>query len=889
MKQRPSQLRRPVSALLIAGLAACSGAESPPRADGGDAAPFISTCTLPAPSEEATAPAGPHPERPAEGTLPATPAGWVQLGGRDLTPVGRLIPVGGYPLSLRALPAPYERFVLISSAGVSDNYLLLVDTSLSGAAAITARVTYRYARGDEYDPALFFGLALAQQGGLRAFASGGGYNLAPPAERDPLKQLHTVDAYRISGSPPTLLREAQLALPRGPTGLRYPAGLALSADEKTLYIAGHGDGSLTAMSAERGATLGQILGSVEDLGSFPYDVVLDESAGRAYVSLLGGELRSSKPLQVRDGLVAVDISDPRSPRRVRDNSLDLLLTTGRASEQLLRSGRRLLVSAADGDRVTSLDLDKLLVPLSAVPTTLDLTQGQGGLRGSSPTGMAVDPARGRLYVASARDNAVLVLDLATLNPIGRLPTAAYPTSVAVLPGGALAVACARGSNYFPSDQLPQDKNPAAGVVQIIPADEDPVRGDAIVQRNNERPRRYATTPRCSGPARFPLPLPGQGGARAIDHVFLVVRENKTYDAILGDQPGTRGRPDLLLYRPQATPNLHALATRFANLDNFYANADQSIQGHLWTTAAFVSDFSESAWQTTWGRGSRAQATFGGSAQADYITQGGSGSLFQAMDRAGISYHNYGELVNSQSAKVGLDVSFPGAVFNLDVLDVTKADYVVGRLQEPGEAIERFHYIGLTNDHTFGTQPGKPTPDSMVADNDEATGRLIAGLSRSPYWGRSIVFVIEDDPADGVDHIESHRSLCLAISPWVRKGHVSHVNYDDPSLWRTIELLLGLPATNQLTASAAPMYDLFIGAGEAPDLSPYTAIPRQIPPATNPKNAVMAKESAAIDFSRPDSASLTRILWRAQKGVEPPSGAADPDSLLRPLAADDDDD
>ena len=142
---------------------------------------------------------------------------WVQLGGRDLTPVGRLIPVGGYPLSLRALPAPYERFVLISSAGVSDNYLLLVDTSLSGAAAITARVTYRYARGDEYDPALFFGLALAQQGGLRAFASGGGYNLAPPAERDPLKQLHTVDAYRISGSPPTLLREAQLALPRGTT------------------------------------------------------------------------------------------------------------------------------------------------------------------------------------------------------------------------------------------------------------------------------------------------------------------------------------------------------------------------------------------------------------------------------------------------------------------------------------------------------------------------------------------------------------------------------------------------------------------------------------------------------------------------------------------------
>lgn len=880
-----ARMPRTHASLSLLLLAACGGAAV--EDTGRPAATvFTSNCARTTPSAEAEAPAGPHPPLPAADGLPATPAGWVQIGGRDLTPVGRMITIGGYPLGLRALPPPYERHLVISSSGVGDNYLVLVDTAAPPEAAVTSRVTYRYARGDERDPGLFFGLAVAQQGGLRVFAAGGGYNLAPPGEQDPARQLHTIDAYAVRGAPLQLQREAQLPVPRGPTGLRYPAGLALSSDEKILYITGHADGSLTLMNVARGPDLGRVLSAVEGLGSFPYDVLVDEATRRAYVSLLGGEQRSTTPLVVRDGLVAVDVSDPLRPRRVQDAGLDLLLTTGRASEQLARSGRRLLVSAADGDRVTALDLDALLMPLSARPAPYaDLTVRTGGLRGASPTGVAVDPARGRLYVASARDNALWVMDLTTLEPLGRFPTAAYPTAVAVLPDGGVAVACARGVNYAPTDQLPSDKNPEAGVLQIIPADEDPARGDAIVQRNNDRPRRYAARPTCSGtPTRFPLPLPGKDAARGpIEHVFLVVRENKTYDAILGDQPGTRGRPDLLLFKPQVTPNLHALASRFANLDNFYSNADQSIQGHLWTTAAFVSDFAESAWQTTWGRGSRPQATFAGSALADYAVQGGSGSLFMAMDRAGISYHNYGELVNSQSARVGLDVSFPGAIFNLDVLDVLKADYVVGRLQDPTETIERFHYIGLANDHTYGTLPGKPTPDSMVADNDEATGRLIEGLSRSPYWRRSIVFVIEDDPWDGADHIESHRSICLAISPWVRKGHVSHVNYDNPSLWRTIELLLGLPPTNQLTASAAPMYDLFIGAGEEPDLTPYTAIPRQIKPAVNARGAVLAEESAAIDFSRPDSASLMRILWRAQRGQEPPFGAP------RQRAADGDDD
>ena len=186
---------------------------------------------------------------------------------------------------------------------------------------------------------------------------------------------------------------------------------------------------------------------------------------------------------------------------------------------------------------------------------------------------------------------------------------------------------------------------------------------------------------------------------------------------------------------------------------------------------------------------------------------------------------------------------------------------------------------MPRDYTYGTTPGKETPQSMVADNDEGLGRFIEGLSHSPYWPESIVFVIEDDPADGADHVDQHRSICLAIGPWVKRGYVSGVNQDDPGLWRTLELLLGVPPVNRLVAEGAGMYDLFTAQ---PDFTPYTALARLTPVAKNPMDAIMAGESLGIDFSKPDTAPLGRILWRAVRGVEPPFGQS------RRLAPDDDD-
>ncbi len=350
----------------------------------------------------------------------------------------------------------------------------------------------------------------------------------------------------------------------------------------------------------------------------------------------------------------------------------------------------------------------------------------------------------------------------------------------------------------------------------------------------------------------------------------MVRENKTYDGLLGDLTTGRGRSDLVLFGQKNTPNLHALATAFTNLDNFYANADASIQGHEWTTSAMSNDLTEKSWFTTWGRGSRPESMFGGSPSAEYATRGGGGSMFEALDRAQVSYHNYGELVNSSNAKTKFDPMYPGVLFNLNETDRNRADYIVSRLTDPTVELERFHYILFPRDHTFGTSPGKETPQSMVADNDDGLGRFIDGLSHSPYWGQSIVFVIEDDPADGADHVDQHRSICLLISPWVKRGYISGVNQDDPSLWRTIGLLLGLSPINTLMAQGAGMYDAFT---TEPDFTPFTALPRQTPMALNPRDAPLAGESLGIDFSRPDTAPLGRILWRAVRGVEPPYGTS----------------
>ena len=492
-----------------------------------------------------------------------------------------------------------------------------------------------------------------------------------------------------------------------------------------------------------------------------------------------------------------------------------------------------------------------------------------GMRlGATPNHLAVDPVASRIYVASAGENAVAVLDLQTLQPKGRIPTAWYPTSVAVRGDGSLLIASAKGLGLGPTERSPSPDY-MSGVLQVVPkpSESDLATGDMLALANLDRPRSYEATPTCPdpGPKKFPLP-PDEKSPSPIKHVFFIVRENKTYDAVLGDLETGDGDKDLVLFGEEMTPNTHALARAFATVDNFYSNAEASIQGHEWTTSSIANDYTEKGWLTTWGRGTRPIGAFG-SGVYERLGIPGSGSIFTHLDRSGLAYHNYGEVVNTAGAVITLDPSYPGVIFNLGTPDVVKIGYVIEHLGEPDFTVP-FSYILLPNDHTFGTTPGKPTPQSMIADNDEATGRFVDALSHSPLWKSSIVFVIEDDPQDGGDHVEPHRSPCLAISPWIKRKSRSRVNYDVPALYRTIELILGIGPMNIYDAHAAAMYDLFT---TTPDETPYTFIPRKIPVAKNAADAPLAEESARVDWSKPDQAALGRILWKAVKGrnAEPP--------------------
>jgi DNA-binding beta-propeller fold protein YncE len=820
---------------------------------------FKSTCTAGTPTDEALAQAGKQPD----GSV-------ILPDGRRITPAGKVLQIGGFPISMRVLPG--DRYVVVSDTAYGDQFLRLVDTQAAdSSSAVVSSIDYPFSRADAHSPALFYGLALTADG-KTLYVSDGAYDPVPDSVADKTQHYNVIEIFSIAGSPPSLNRTGEIHLPFTGTAAagnnRLPAGLALAADEKTLYVAAQGDGTLAVVDLTAGPTFGQELGRTPAFGVDPYDVAVI-STNTVLVSLWGGTLQGGHGFV--DGVQPIDVSTRNAPM-----PMGAVIQTGKATEAFVSVAGKTWVTATDQDQLVPID-DASLTAGPAIPTALDDT----GLLGSAPNSLALDTARDRLYVANAGENAVQAFRASTMQSLGRVPTGWYPTAVAVLGDGTLLITSAKGLGAGPTDHPPGKNEYMQGTLQVVPpqSDADLTTGDATVHANLTRPRSYEVPLTCTAdPKAFPLPA-SPGAPSPIKYSFLIVRENKTYDAVLGDLPGANGDPDLALFGGDITPNLHALAQRFANLDNFYSLAEQSLQGHEWTTANMANDYAEKGWLTTWGRYTRPYAAFAGD-MTGHIGLPQSPTVWKALDAAGVAYHNYGEIVNTSGALHVYDVDYPGVFFNTDIHDVDKVSYVVDNLRDPTFALEPFSYILLPNDHTVGTSAGKPTPQSMIADNDEATGRFVDALSHSDYWKSSVVFVIEDDPSDGGDHVEMHRSPCLVIGPWVKASYTSSVHYDVPALWHTLTLLIGIPPINQRDGNAPAMYDVF---SPTSDLRPYTFVPRKIPETLNASDAPLADESARIDFSMPDRAPLGRILWKAVKGrdAEPPWGT-------RPVTDGDDD-
>jgi hypothetical protein len=367
-------------------------------------------------------------------------------------------------------------------------------------------------------------------------------------------------------------------------------------------------------------------------------------------------------------------------------------------------------------------------------------------------------------------------------------------------------------------------------------------------------------------------------------VVYIVKENRTYDQVFGDLGRGNGDPSLTLFTAATTPNHRKLANEFVLLDNFYVNSDVSADGHNWVTAAIAPAYAQRMWPNSYG-GRRRHYDYEGGEPANSPP---AGYIWTNILAAGLTMRNYGyQVTNRPLAQVtaGDHVAAlrdPALIpvtsrtfrgFDMDYPDVDRAKAFLAELAafEKAGQLPRFMVLRLGNDHTSGTTPGKIAPLSAMADNDYALGLVVEGLTKSPFWPKLAVFVIQDDAQNGPDHVDSHRSPAFVISPYVRRGVIDSTMYNQTSVLRTMELILGLRPMTHFDAGARPMSTVFQAK---PDLRPYTAAaPRHPLDERNPPASPTAARSQQLDFAEADMIDddeLNDILWRAIRKTEPPT-------------------
>jgi len=403
------------------------------------------------------------------------------------------------------------------------------------------------------------------------------------------------------------------------------------------------------------------------------------------------------------------------------------------------------------------------------------------------------------------------------------------------------------------------------------------------------------------PELTPKPLPDRIGEPSVfKHVIYIIKENRTYDQILGDMKQGNGDPGLCIFGQEITPNTHKLAEDFLLLDNFNVSGKCSAEGHQWTDASIVTDYIEKnmrAWFRSYPH-----------VQEDALVYSPTGFLWDNAMKYGRSVKIYGEAsipvfpkkttwtdvysaylkgesveftnhTTIEPVKKILSQTFP-SYGSHEFPDVVRADVFIKELRSyeamEGDNLPELMIMALPNDHTGGTRPGLPTPRAMVADNDLALGQIVEAVSKSRFWENTVIFVVEDDSQNGWDHVSAYRTVGLVISPYSRLNKTISTYYAQPSVIRTIEQILGLPPMNIQDAIANPMTDCFISK---PDLTPYQAVKNIIPldemnpplTALNGKALHFAKKSLLPVFDKIDSGEddlLNRIIWHSAKGNAP---------------------
>jgi YVTN family beta-propeller protein len=537
--------------------------------------------------------------------------------------------------------------------------------------------------------------------------------------------------------------------------------------------------------------------------------------------------------------------------------------------------KRLYVADADDDDITVVDI-------AAKHAVARVALGLNPLVGASPNALTLDGDR--LYVTCGAANLIAVMRVDAsggLTAAGTIPAGWYPTAVAVdRRAGSLYVTDGKGEGghanpgYQPLARVHAgDGRPGyiagnlVGSVRRLP-----IPGDADLAASAGERARLGAPNRAAAAPDDPVVRPNG----PLKHIIYVIKENRSYDQVLGDVAGADGDPSLVMFGANITPNEHALVARFGDFDRFFDNAHVSADGHNWSMAAFANDYLEKMWPAEYA-GRRKLYDFEDGAHASVPH---AGYLWDLAARSGVSFRNYGEFasagatrdsdvtVDMPSLRDRTDLHFP--TFDMSVPDVDR----LREWQREYDAFERsgtlpqLIVLRLPRDHTAGTRPGSVTPQGMVADNDLAVGRLAQIVSHGPDWNDTAIFVLEDDAQNGADHVDEQRSTFYLISPYAAGG-VQHLTYTTASVIRTIELILGMPPLTPYDAGARPLDAAFTARA---DLRPFDALPAQTDTEIlNAKAAYRAADSARLDFAHEDAApdgELNDILWHATRGGDP---------------------
>ncbi len=712
------------------------------------------------------------------------------------------------------------------------------------------------------------------------------------------------------------------SLPRVTTHGRsaeIPAGLALSADGKRLYVALNLSNRLAELDTVNGTVL-----RIWDVGFAPFDVVL--AGKKIYVSNWGGRIPEPNSVTGPAGhgtRVRVD------PVRyiANEGSLSVIDTaqnstrsiqTGLHSSAMALSpkGRWLVVANSGNDSLTVVDTrtDKVVETISA-------RQNPADLFGAQPDALAFDRSGKHFYVCNASQNAVAVFNLhagnsklAGLIPVGWFPGAIVHDSRRKALYVANIKGLGPGRKNKENGRAEFNTHQYHGTISLVklPSSRELASQTRAAQWNMRYPllQQAALPPRPGQPAK---PVPERVREPSVfKHILYIIKENRTYDQVLGDMPQGNGDPSLCIFGDRVTPNQHKICREFVLLDNTYCSGIQSSDGHQWTDTGLTTDYMERSFAGY----PRSYPDGMGDSEVDALAYSPGGFIWDNAIAHGKTLRDYGEFAITEArwkdpsknsalkfldfykdfttqageiaiySRPAIESLRPYLATNtvgwaLNIPDQFRAAQFLAELKEFEKKgnLPNLAIMCLPNNHTSGTKPNFPTPAAQVADNDLALGHIVEAISHSRFWPETCIFVIEDDPQAGWDHVSGYRTTAFVISPYTRRGGVTvSTQYNHTSLLRTMELILGLPPMNLFDATATPMFDCFTNQ---PDLSPFAAVPNNIPiDEMNPEpkkisDPLLRKHAYAsnrLPLEEPDRCPedlLNRILWHAMKGARAP--------------------